>query len=94
MIIQIFLYLLQTYNSVSYIQYGTQRKSSSYFKKFIDFDEQKHIFYYNVYSNENKYVLKIPILKSERLSGEKEFKIEKFDLTRYTFLLNCEQNHS
>lgn len=71
-------------------------KPSCDFKKFIDFDKQRHIFYYNVYSDENHYVLKIPMVEEigdHQSRQKKEFKIEKFDLTKYLFILNCEQKY-
>ncbi len=58
--------------------------------KYIDFDKNNDIFYYNLYSNNDKFVIKIPISRSKNKNKkEKKLKIEKFDLTKYTFLLNC-----
>ena len=42
----------------------------------------------------DKLVIKIPIYRSKNKNKkEKEVKIEKFDLTKYTFLLNCEKKN-
>ena len=60
--------------------------------KYIDFDKNNDIFYYNLYSKKDKFVIKIPIYRSKN-KKEKEVKIEKFDLTKYTFLLNCEKKN-
>ncbi len=74
------------------------------YKIFIDFDPTHKIFYYNFYFNEFKFVLKIAISPSlidkvyhcddnleERISESAiVLKIEKFDLTKYVYLLHFE----
>ena len=60
--------------------------------KFLDFDKNKQVFYYNMYLKEYKFVIKIPISKLEKEKYMEEAKIEKFNLTKYTFLLNYEQS--
>ncbi len=60
--------------------------------KFLDFDKNKQVFYYNMYLKEYKFVIKIPISKLEKEKHTEETKIEKFNLTKYTFLLNYEQS--
>ena len=59
--------------------------------KYIDFDKNNEVFYYNIYSKNDKFVMKIPIYGFR--DKKKEIKIEKFDLTKYTFLLNCEKKN-
>ena len=59
--------------------------------KYIDFDKNNEVFYYNIYSKDVKFVMKIPIYGFR--NEKKEIKIEKFDLTKYTFLLNCENKN-
>lgn len=61
--------------------------------KYIDFDKNNNIFYYNLYLKNSKFVIKIPIYRSKNKNKKKEIKIEKFDLTKYTFLLNCEKKN-
>jgi hypothetical protein len=52
---------------------------------FLDFDKRNDIFYNNLYLEDHKIVVKIPI-KSEE-NAEKQLKIEEFDLAKYTYLL-------
>jgi len=59
--------------------------------KYIDFDKNNELFYYNLYSKDVKFVIKIPIYRIKNKNSKKEIKIEKFDLTKYTFLLNCKK---
>jgi len=61
-------------------------------KKFIDFDDAKQVFYYNMYLNDYKFVIKIQISEIKEKEKDVEKKniiIDNFDLTKYTFLLNC-----
>ncbi|MHA1491752.1 MAG: hypothetical protein ACTSRI_19115 [Promethearchaeota archaeon] len=61
-------------------------KNEVILSKFIDFDKDKNIFYNNIYLEDFKFVIKIPLL--EKASTRKDIKIKKFDLTKYTFLLS------
>jgi len=55
--------------------------------KFIDFDKSKEIFYDNLYIDDYKIVVKIPLIKrKDRLY--KKIKIAEFDLGRYIYLLS------
>ncbi len=54
--------------------------------KFLDFDKNKSIFYDNIYLDEYKIVVKVPL--TDKQKAEKDMKINKFDLTKYTFLLS------
>ena len=54
--------------------------------KFLDFDKNKNVFYDNMYLDDYKIVVKLPL--SEKQRAEQELKINRFDLTKYTFLLS------
>jgi len=54
--------------------------------KFIDFDKNHKIFYDNIYLDEFKFVIKIPLYAEEE--SNQDIKIKKFDLTKYTYLLS------
>ncbi|MBD3342307.1 MAG: hypothetical protein GF353_24620 [Candidatus Lokiarchaeota archaeon] len=58
--------------------------------KFIDFDKYKKVFYDNFYLDDYKIVVKIPLAKKkERKQTTKKqdsVKVEKFNLTKYTYL--------
>jgi len=54
--------------------------------KFLDFDKNKSIFYDNIYLDDYKIVVKVPL--TDKQKAEKDMKINKFDLTKYTFLLS------
>ncbi len=56
--------------------------------KFIDFDKEGKTFYDNVYIDDYKIVVKMPLLKSRKDS--KEIQIKKFTLENYTFLFSYE----
>ncbi len=58
---------------------------------FIDYDSNNQIFYNNYYFKDNL-VLKIPlaVLREEKYYDEYIPKIEKFDLTKYVYLLHYE----
>ncbi len=52
--------------------------------KFIDFDSKVSIVYDNLYLNDEKIVIKIPLNKKVK----KKVKIDVFDLTKYTYLVS------
>jgi len=54
--------------------------------KFIDWDKCKNIFYDNIYLENQKIVIKMPLIHTEE--SEDDIKIKKFDLEKYTFLIN------
>ena len=60
--------------------------------KFIDFDNNNQVFYYNIYLKDYKTAIKIPIAESKKEKHVESIKIEKFDLTKYIFLLNCNRS--
>lgn len=75
------------------------------FKMYIDYDRFNHSFYHNFYFDDYKFVLKIP-LTPQINDGENDFddkvndgrvsndgsdvRLEKFDLTKYAYLLYFE----
>lgn len=61
-------------------------------KEFIDFDKNNYIFYDNIYLEDEKMVIKTPITKKNDINKciKNEIKIERFNLTKYTFLLTVE----
>lgn len=64
--------------------------------KFIDFDKDKQVIYYNIYLNDENIITKIPIISiSKKEKHIENLIIEKLDLMEYpyTFLLNCEQKN-
>ncbi|MBN1215961.1 MAG: hypothetical protein JXA99_11050 [Candidatus Lokiarchaeota archaeon] len=56
--------------------------------KFIDYDKYNRVFYDNLYLNDEKLVVKIPL--QFELMNKDLFKIDVFDLTRYTYLISYE----
>ena len=54
--------------------------------KFIDYDKNTNIFYDNLYLNDAKIVIKMRLIKKE--NNSEDIRIEKFDLTKYTYLLS------
>ena len=54
--------------------------------KFLDFDKNKEIFYDNIYLDNYRIVVKVPL--TDKQKAEQDMKINKFDLTKYTFLLS------
>ncbi|MGV9171079.1 MAG: hypothetical protein ACOC44_11745 [Promethearchaeia archaeon] len=56
-------------------------------KKFIDFDREKQVFFNNLYIEDFKIVLKQPLVIGQRNTKDvADLKVEKFNLTKYTFL--------
>jgi len=53
---------------------------------FIDWDKYKNCFYNNIYLEDFKIVLKMPLIPQK--SSKKDLKIKKFDLTEYTYLVS------
>lgn len=52
---------------------------------FIDFDHREKILYDNIYFNDSKIVVKVPVYGKE--TNQKPIKMEEFDLSKYTYLL-------
>lgn len=54
-------------------------------KKFINFDKNRKIFYDNIWINEEKIVIKMPLLEDQDLKDN--LKIEEFNLANKVFVL-------
>lgn len=63
-------------------------KTIKHIKKFIDFDKYENIFYNNLYLDDDRIVIKMPLISKK--SFQEDVKVEKFDLAKYTFLLTYE----
>jgi hypothetical protein len=57
-------------------------------RKFIDYDKGKKIFYDNLYLDEFKIVVKIPLFSKSKSKKKEDIKVKKFNLERYTYLLS------
>ena len=57
-------------------------------QKFIDWDKFENLFYNNLYLENYKIVIKIPLISQK--GSENDIKIKKFDLTKYTYLVSYE----
>ncbi|MFW9874938.1 MAG: hypothetical protein ACFFG0_17665 [Candidatus Thorarchaeota archaeon] len=55
-------------------------------QKFIDWDKFENTFYNNLYLENYKIVIKMPLLPKDE--KEDEIKIKKFNLEKYTFLIS------
>jgi len=55
-------------------------------QKFIDWDKNKNKFYNNIYLENCKLVIKMPLIPREE--SVEDIKIKKFNLEKYTFLIN------
>ena len=53
---------------------------------FLDFDKEKNVYYNNFYLEEYDSVIKIPL--THKKSIDEELKIEKLNLTKYTYLFD------
>ena len=60
------------------------KKEEKNITMFIDWDKYKNRFYNNLYLEDYKFVIKMPLIKNENL----DIKIKKFDLTEYTYLIS------
>jgi len=54
--------------------------------KYLDWDKFKNRFYNNIYLDDYKIVIKIPLIQTEK--SQSTIKIKRFDLENYTFLLS------
>ncbi len=57
-------------------------------KKHIDYDRIEQIFYDNIYFEDSSFILKIPLKSLIKQISYDEIKIEKFDLSKYAYLLH------
>lgn len=60
------------------------KKKSLAITMFIDWDKYKNMFYNNIYLDDYKMVIKMPLIQSKKRKND--IKIKKFDLTKYTYL--------
>lgn len=65
--------------------YARTNKVNRKVGKFIDFDKYKRRFYNNLYLDDIKIVVKMPLIKEKE--SKEDLKVEKFDLAKYTYLL-------
>ena len=61
-------------------------KNQTTIQKFLDWDRLKNVFYNNVYLEDQKIVIKMPLIPIE--DSEDDIKIKKFDLSKSIFLIN------
>lgn len=66
------------------------REKTTRVKKFLDYDKIEGICYDNIYIEEHKIVLKIPLFTLSENRTNAKLKIEEFNLENYTHLLNYE----
>ena len=62
------------------------KKEEKTISMFIDWDKYKNRFYNNLYLEDCKFVVKMPLIQNEQV--DLEIKIKKFDLTEYTYLIS------
>ncbi|MGQ4872482.1 MAG: hypothetical protein ACP6IY_00250 [Promethearchaeia archaeon] len=55
-------------------------------KKFLDFDKKKEILYNNIWLDDIKIVVKIPMICEKKY--DKKIKMEKFDLSNSLYILS------
>ncbi|MHA1147277.1 MAG: hypothetical protein ACTSR8_03435 [Promethearchaeota archaeon] len=58
--------------------------------KFIDFDKGEKIFYDNLYLEEVKMCVKIPLCSKQKRVPKVDVKIKKFNPAKYTYILTYE----
>lgn len=65
----------------------SKRAKSLECKSYIDFDKQENQFFDNLYVEEYKTVIKLPLIRGKyKKSQMPQLRIEKFNLPKYTFL--------
>ncbi len=55
---------------------------------FLDWDKYKNCFYNNLYLEDYKVVIKIPLIKDK--PKKNDLKIKKFNLAKYTYMVSYE----
>ena len=55
---------------------------------FLDWDKYKNCFYNNLYLEDYKVVIKIPLINDKSINDD--LKIKKFNLAKYTYLVSYE----
>jgi len=56
--------------------------------KFIDFDKKQEVLYNNLYLNDEKIVVKMPIHLNRGGHKGNGVRLDKFDLKKYTYLVS------
>ncbi|MFX0042992.1 MAG: hypothetical protein ACFE8L_08780 [Candidatus Hodarchaeota archaeon] len=64
----------------------TIKKKGLSISKYLDWDKFKNQFYNNIYLDDYKIVIKIPLIHTEK--SKDDIKIKRFNLEKYTFLLS------
>ncbi len=59
-------------------------------RKHIDYNKVEQIFYDNIYFEDSNTVLKLPLISLLKRISYEEIKIEKFDLSKYVYLIPYE----
>ncbi|MFX1488687.1 MAG: hypothetical protein ACFFBI_06030 [Promethearchaeota archaeon] len=60
------------------------KESEISLRRFIDWDKFRNIFYNNIYLENYKIVIKMPLIP--QMDSEDDIKIKKFNLEKYTYL--------
>ncbi|MFX1313157.1 MAG: hypothetical protein ACFFHD_11175 [Promethearchaeota archaeon] len=60
------------------------KKEEIEIQRFIDWDKRENVFYNNIYLENFKIVVKMPLIP--KIGSEEDIKIRKFDLAKYTYL--------
>ena len=68
--------------------YGGLKIKDNYLNKFIDFNKNKMIFYNNLYLEDLKMVIKIPLRFSNRKRLIDDIKVEHFNLANSIYLFS------
>ncbi|MFX1397573.1 MAG: hypothetical protein ACFFAS_11085 [Promethearchaeota archaeon] len=53
---------------------------------YLDYDKNNKIFYTNIYFPDSNQVLKTPLVSLDNKNSYIDFEIEKFNLTKYSYL--------
>jgi hypothetical protein len=61
-------------------------EKEKFIKMFLDYDKSKKKFYINYFFEEDKIVLKEPLIKEKNQGSD--FKFDNFNLTKYTYLIH------
>jgi len=64
----------------------TTKSDKKTLSKFIDWDKFENCFYNNIYLEDYKIVIKMPLITSKKY--KQDIKIKRFDLTKYTYLVS------
>ena len=68
--------------------YGELKIKDNYLNKFIDFNKNKMIYYNNLYLDDFKVVIKIPLTLSRKKGLIDDIEIEQFNLANSIYLFS------